>query len=289
MKLQRFTNGVNTAWGLAGGLEEMAALLSIPDPNDNLNLMQIIMEGDLVPFVDPFFLLKATGEMSINQFAFQIVPALSPAETAVVLFLEREERPVIAIDWQQLNATPEVAKFQITHKWWPCAGFNRAYELGRFFTRKNEIGLITSMQTELTFVPNDQRWPRGDSAWFRRNLDVNVGEVNVSWCLKIEGLPHEDPDPAGFRVVTVGVPANWINEIPGQVHPEIAPWNENIFLAGIDHFVHFRCPQNTWVSLWVFRHEDLTDDGLWAFAGIMKGYTQIMDSARAYENMTRIY
>jgi hypothetical protein len=289
MKIQRFSNGKKSGWALAGGLEEMTALLSIPDPNRELNLMQIIMECDLVPFVDPFLLLDSTRNASINQFAFQIIPMLSPAETAVCLSLERDAKQQIAIDWTQLNATPEVVRFQITHKWWRCTGFNRAYEIGRFFTRKNEVGIITSIQTELTFDPVDQRWPRGDTAWMRRTLDADVGNVNVTWCLKIESLPHEEPDPAGFRALNVGVPANWINEIPGQVHPEIAPWSENIFLVGTDHFVHFRCPQNSWVSLWIFRQEDFTADGVWAFSGVMKGFNQIMESARTYENLTRFY
>jgi hypothetical protein len=181
-------------------------------------------------------------------------------------------------------------RFQLSHKYWPCAGSNNvAYELARFITRKNEVGWIKSIQTELTFENNDLRWPRGDSIWFRRNLGVDEGEVDVTWVIKVEGLPIEDINPKAFRVLSGLSPTDWINEIPGDVHPEMDAWSEMLFLFGIDHMVHLRCPQSTLVSLWMFRHEDVTADGVLGFSGMVKGFTQVMESDRTYENMTRVY
>jgi hypothetical protein len=286
MKLQQFSNGKVKFWGFGGGTEEMKSFLTPRNEND-FDLLHAICQADIADPFDPF--LEVTGDDPIAPFVFFSTPFMSPDSIAVANALDSIPRPKMVIDWEQLENTPEAVKFQITHKHWPCTGFNRAWEIGRFITRKNEVGLIKSLQTELIFENNDLRWPRGDSVWFQRNLGVDEGEVNVTWVLKIEGLPTGDIDPKAFRVMNIATPANWISEIPGVVHPEMDPWSEMLFLWGDDHAVHFRCPQSSLVSLWIFRHEDLTADGLEGFGGMLKGFTQVTESDRTYENMTRVY
>ena len=286
MKLRQFSNGKEKFWGFGGGLGDMQSILT-STPETDFDLLEVMAKNDMVDPCDPF--LEISGDDPVFPFSFLSTPYMSPASIAVAKALGSIPRPGMVIDWEQIDNTPEALRFQFTEKQWVCSGYNTAYELGRFITRKNEVGLIKSLQTELTFIDNALRWPRGDSMWHTRTLGVDRGEVNVTWVIKVEGLPNNDIDPTAFRLFTGLSPTDWMNEIPGVIHPDMKPWQRMLFLWGSDHDVHIRCPQNSLVSLWMFRHEDLTPDDVFVYGGLMKGFTQITESDRTYENFTRSY
>lgn len=288
--MQRFTNFATDWWGFAGDTADMFALMHASGDESEIDLIDILCQCDIVQPTDPF--LSISGDDPYYRFFVEIYPFPSYAVQLVLCTLELGGRPQIEIDWEQLNATPERILFQLTEKQWHCSGSPRAYEIGRFVTERGRVGIITSIQTELTFTPNDLRWPRGDSSWMERELQTlpdEVGEVFVSWCVKIEALPGERPDPQAFRSPVITVPAQWFHELPGIVHPEIRPWSRMLFLHGSDHHVRLTCPPGTITSLWCYRYEDVTDDGLDRIGGCVKGFTQIQESNRTYENITRVY
>jgi hypothetical protein len=290
MKLQQFSNGKVNWWGFGGDAAELKHLMNISGDGKDFDLLDPLCSMDMVDPFDPF--LEVTADDPFYVYSVEMSPFISPSELAVAIALQLFDRVKMQIDWDQLNATPEALKFQITHKWHPCWGTQSIAEIGRFITKKNEVGIIKSLQTELTFEDNDTRWPRGDSAWFKRNLGVDVGEVSAKWALTIESLPTEDVDPNDFRVLAVTDPAQWLNRIPGTVHPEIEPWEEMLFLFGSDHEVHFRCPPSSIVSLWIYLDGPVlpvVDTGIFGYSGMMKGFTQVMGSDRTYENITRMY
>lgn len=262
--------------------------MNITGDDIDLNLFNAVCSADMVDEIDPF--LDYTANDPYYAYSVEMTPFASPYEIAVAISLQLFDRPKMAIDWDSLDATPEALKFQITHNYRPCLGPEVIYELGRFITRKNEVGIIKSIQTELTFENDDLRWPRGDSAWHQRTLGANEGGVNCIWLLTIESLPTTDVDPNAFRNLVVTTPAEWLQRIPGVVHPEIQPWDKMLFLFGYDHGVHFRCPPSSVVSLWVYlQGPEPPTSGIQGFSGLLKGFTQVTGSDRTYENMTRMY
>lgn len=290
MSLRQFTNGLTEWWAFSGNESDIMQLMGLAGDHSSIDLFDVLCESDIATFVDPF--VELTGDEPYYTFGVQIYPFISKATVAACLVLNESERPRIDIDWEQLNETPEAVKFQLTEKQWGCNGSQRAYEIGRFITSKTEVGIIKSIQTELTFADNNLRWPRGDSTWFEREFDPGppqVGEVFAAWALKIEKLPGEGLDPNNFRIQVVVTPANWFHEIPGTVHPEMTPWNRMLFPWGNDNYTRFRCPSGSLVSLWCYLFQDGGEGGLDRIGGMMKGHTQIMESDRTYENMTRVY
>lgn len=289
MTLQRFTNKKTSWWGFGGDEGDLFLAMALAGDDSGIDLLETLCEWDLVEPVDPF--VEISGDFPAVNFSIELYPFISPAVIATCLELNDSDRPRIMIDWEQLNRTPERVQFQLTEKQWHCSGSPRAYEIGRFITEQGKVGIITSIQTELTFEDPQYRWPRGDSRWMERELSAapEVGEVYCSWAVKVEALPGTRPDPKAFRSPIITTPAQWFHELPGVVHPEIMPWDRMLFLWGIDNVVRLTCPPGSLVSLWCYRHEDLTDDGLDTIAGMMKGFTQIQESDRTYENMTRVY
>lgn len=287
MKLTQFSNGKVKYWGISGDRIDMNAYMSLWGDRKPIDLLEKNLIAGFVDAIDPF--LTVSGNLPVFDFSFELLPAISPGLIGATALLRTVDRPEIAIDWEQLNATPERLKFQITQKAWVCDVHQHAWEIGRFITQKNEVGIIKSIQTEVSFNDNDLRWPLGDSGWFNRALSADNGQAQISWCLKIETLPMGILEN-GFRNVGIITPAEWFREIPGVVHPEIEPWYRMLFLWGYDHDVHFICPPNSLVSLWVYQFPiGLVISGIRQLGGMMKGYTQIMESARTYENLTREY
>lgn len=289
MKLSRFSNGKTRYWGLAGDRADLNAYMMLWGQHDPIDLLEKNLITGIIDPIDPF--LDVSANEPAFPFSFELLPGMSPGLIGASALLKTVDRPKIPIDWEQLNATPERLKFQLSQKSWPCYGWERAYEIGRFVTEKNEVGLIKSIQTELNFNNNDLRWPIGDSLWYSRTLATapDEGGQPVAWCLKLETLPIGGLEP-DYRIAHVTTPAEWFREIPGVVHPEIEPWQRMLFLWGCDHDVHFLCPPNTAVSLWVYLFSTgVTETGIRTLGGMLKGYTQIMESPRTYENLTRDY
>lgn len=288
--LRSVKNGKVSRWFLTGDVFSLNEYMNEVVPQGQLPLFTLNILAGITPAIDPF--LEVTGDDYFNEFVWETFPAASPSMLAIATVLTEEPRPQIAIDWEQLEATPEAVRFQMSHYALECFDAGIAMELARFITNRNETGLIKSIQTEITFESPDYRWPRGESVYFKRELDTTpgseVGDCRIQWCIKMESLGSTDPDPTAFRINTLLTPANWISELPGMVHPEIAPWEEMLFLWGRDHYIRLRCPANSLVSLWVYCFPQATQTGLWTASGMLKGQTQVQESERTYCNMTRM-
>lgn len=291
MNLQRFSNGKVSRWSLTGDLFSMNEYMNSQSFSGQMDLFTWNVLAGITEAIDPF--LEVTGDDPYCPFIWETLPAASPFLLATGYLLTTQPRPQIEIDWEQLEATPEAVRFQISQKTWDCfktevAG-GTAYELARFITHKNETGLIKSIQTEINFEDNAYRWPVGDSSWFKRELDpAVVGDVRVKWAIKIEGIGDVEPSPTDFRIIATATPATWISQIPGMVHPEMSPWEEMRFLWGWDHYIRLRCPSNSLTSLWVFAYPNVNPTGLWTAGGMLKGQCQIEGSEKTYCNMTRM-
>lgn len=286
MQLRRFGNERDENWGFGGTASDLLSILNIGNENRD-DPVDLCFQLSILPFIDPF--MAITGDMPLTEFPYEWFETLSPAQYDVCKTLRCEPRPRIGIDWEQLNETPEAIKFQLSNQHWDCIAPQTAFELARFITNQNEAGIIKSIQTGLTFEPNDQRWPRGDSQWHERNLAVDVGEAPCRWAIMIENMVDGQIDPNAFRIIPIAAGSWFTSQLPGVVHPEIQPWDQMLFLWGIDHCIRLRCPPGSLVSLWCYRRADATDDGVRSLFGMLKGYTQIMSSDRTYENFTRAY
>lgn len=287
MKLQRFGNRKTQWWGYGGDAGDLLSMLNVPG-GQRPDPVECALNSSMVPFIDPF--LKITGNRPLTTLPWEIHETLSPTQYDICKTLRCEPRPRIGIDWEQLNATPEAIRFQMSHRDQDCIAPEWAFEIGRFITKQNEIGIIKSIQTGITFESNDYRWPRGDSLWHTRDLDINVGQADIRWALTVESVQDGQPDPKNFRYIDLTAATTiWVDNLPGSVHPELMPWQSMIFPWGADNEVRLRCPPGTLVSLWVFEPFTTYDPGIRYCSGMLKGYTQIMGSDRTYENMTRSY
>jgi hypothetical protein len=290
MSLRKFSNGKTDRWSIAGDTVSMNEYMTKEQDSDEMDLIKWNVFAGISEPIDPF--LEILGNEEMNPFYWETFPAASPAMLAIAVLLGSSERPEIEIDWPQLDQTPEAVKFQISHNWVDCFNPGFAYELARITVPGNEAGLITSLETELTFEDPSYSWPRGDSSYHKRLLDATpgseVGDLHVQWCIKIEGLQLNPMMDSLFRIVSSVGPVNWISKLPGIIHPEIGPWNENLFLLGKDHFVHLRCPANSVVSLWINYYPTLVATGVWAAGGIMKAQTQVQESRKTFDNFARM-
>lgn len=294
--LRSVSNGKVSQWFLSDSEAALVLYMDEVVEHGQLPLFELNILLGIVPTIDPF--LDVTGDDDAFEFEWETFPAASPCMLAAATILQEEPRPQIAIDWDQLNATPEAVRFQLNYHTFDCFDEGIAVELARFITNENELGLIKSIQTGMTFgAPgsgdNDYRWPRGEPAYFMRELDTTVGsevgDCRIEWVLMIEGIGAVKPDPKDYRLNTlITTPSEWISYLPGMVHPEIGPWNRMLFLWGADHYVRLRCPANSLVSLWCYCYPQTPLTGLWMASGMLKGQNQVMESERTYCNITRM-
>jgi hypothetical protein len=288
MKLQKFPRGLTHQWSLGADINEFREFIHSAQTENRLDLVVLNVLAGISEPIDPF--MRVTGDEPLFASAFEMYTAASPDLLLVGALLKTSQRRPPQIDWLEMDKTPEAVKFQISHRReGSCFGPGAAWELARIITPCDHISIIKSIQTELTFEDNTLRWPRGDSGWHTRTLGAGIGEVDISWCIKLESLSAANiENPYQFRQQGILVLANWLNEIPGIIHPEIAPWNEMLFLWGTDHYVRLRCPSNSIVSLWVFQRAPALGGGVLSAAGMLKAQTQIVNSNRAWGNISEM-
>jgi hypothetical protein len=288
MKLQKFPRGLTHQWSLGADINEFREFIHSAQTENRLDLVVLNVLAGISEPIDPF--MRVTGDEPLFASAFEMYTAASPDLLLVGALLKTSQRRTPQIDWLEMDKTPEAVKFQISHRReGSCFGPGAAWELARIITPCDHISIIKSIQTELTFEDNTLRWPRGDSGWHTRTLGVGIGEVDISWCIKLESLSAANiENPYQFRQQGILVLANWLNEIPGIIHPEIAPWNEMLFLWGTDHYVRLRCPSNSIVSLWVFQRAPALGGGVLSAAGMLKAQTQIVNSDRTWANISEM-
>lgn len=292
--LKRYSHGKQDQWSI--GTDVIGLQKHIEDcvPSGQLDLTLWNVLCGLSDPIDPF--LEFTGDMPFcRTMSFELYPAASPVLLALSSVLKTVPLPQMEIDWRIPTDTPEAVRFQISHSWVPsCFVPTIALELARIITPHSHAGLINSIQTEVTFLDAQYRWPRGDSSYHKRQLDATpgseVGALDLEWAMKVETLSRDPtPNRDEFRIQSVAVPARWLIETPGVVHPEIEPWTENIFLWGRDHYVRLKCPPGSIVSLWIYfvgPTQQLT--GLWAVGGMLKAQMQTIESCRTFHNITEM-
>lgn len=290
MKLQKFPHGLTSQWSLGANIDEYRAYIedSVSDES-TVDLVVFSVVAGICEPIDPFG--RILGDEPLLMPSFEMFTAASPDLLLVSFALKTKPRKTPEIDWFEMDQTPEAVQFQISHRReQACFDPTTAWELARIVTPVDHYSIIHAIQTELTFEDNDIRWSRGDSAFHTRDFGGGIGQLDVSWAIKLESLDAvTNQNPYAFRAMAITTPANWLNEIPGSIHPEIAPWNEMLFLWGSDHFIRLRCPANSLVSLWIYFRDPALGGGALAAAGMLKAQTQIINSDRAFRNITRMH
>jgi hypothetical protein len=288
MKLQKFSHGLTNQWALGADINEFRNYINSLKVDNTVDLVVFNVLAGICEPIDPF--LKMTGDEPLFTTSFEMYEAASPDILLISMALQSLDRNLPEIDWMEMDRTPEAVKFQISHRREAgCFAPTTAWELARIVTPSDHYSIIKSIQTELTFADNTMRWPRGDSGWHTRTLGAGIGDLDVSWCIKVESLAAANVEnPFQFRAQAIGMAANWLTEIPGIIHPEISPWDEMLFLWGRDHYVRLRCPANSLVSLWIYFRDPALGGGALSCAGMLKAQTQIVNSDRALNNISEM-
>lgn len=288
MKLQKFPHGLIEQWSLGADIIEFKEFIHSARTENNVDLVLFSVLAGISETIDPFG--RITGDEPFFSSSFEMFVAASPDILLTGLALNTTDRNCPEKDFMDMDKTPEAVKFQISHRReQACFGPTTAWELARIITPSDHMSIIKSIQTGLTFEDNAQRWPRGDSAWHMRTLAAGVGELDISWCVKLESLAAIDVEnPYEFRAQAIISDPDWLSELPGVIHPEIAPWNEMLFLWGHDHYIRLRCPANSLVSLWVYFRGPALGGGALSASGMLKAQTQIVNSDRAFHNVTEM-
>jgi hypothetical protein len=118
MKLQRFSNGKVSRWALSGDQVALNHYMNAQSAMSQMPLFTLNIISGIGQAIDPF--LEVTADEPFAPFAWETFPAASPSTIAISFLLEQTPRPRIAIDWEQLEATPEAVRFQLSHKTWDC-------------------------------------------------------------------------------------------------------------------------------------------------------------------------
>jgi hypothetical protein len=285
--LYNLTRGKTRYWVLAAqyeDIERVQQLIPVQPTLDALQTMRIIVGIQSVS--DPFLQLTGDCRGFEPYIPVRRVPAPWLIYQSKLMTQSDFLKPLI--DWNQVEHTAEALKPQINYKSFSCFGDDMLYEIAKFITPPGHAGIIKSVQTSLTFQDNSLEWHRGDPRWMTRILGANVGEVIVNWALTIESLNPTNCNAANHRIIPVTAPGTWTMDLPGVMHEDMPfPWREMLFLWGHDHAVHWRCPSNSVVSLWCMKFLNNGDDGVRDMAGMLKGYIQITNSERTYENFSR--
>jgi hypothetical protein len=186
------------------------------------------------------------------------------------------------IDFDQMWQTPERIYYQENAKSRTSIdlplGFetNAPYEIARFFTPEQRIGVVRTMETSLTFYDDALRWPKGDGLWMTRY------NVACTWYLRIEPYDPTHPlDPYNYRGPIV-LPV----QIPGVAWRDLPQWVEMRFLWGDYCPVYFIVPPASLLSLWISFEVGSAMTDVREIAGRFTGYTQAQANDRARRNVT---
>jgi len=286
VKVEQFTSGANSEhWAAVGSPGDIAALFASvrrKKTRDPWHVYEFaVANGMRVPAQNPADFNRPAFSKSIR---FMNMP--SPATLQMARYLRTWPRRQFGIDWQNLERTPEAIKFQESWNVHTGEPSGRAIELARFAVPKNEVGIITTIKTSLSFTDNAITMPPGDPAWFKRDYGASGGQINCTWFLKYENQGDSGSSPYNFR----NVPANSCTQvqIPGTEHPDFPSWNVMLYPWCCDNRVFIYVPANHMVSLWAYFAVHVAD--AWQMrdaGGLLKGFTQVQESDQTYKNVTR--
>lgn len=258
---------------------DIVNLLSGPDPkNENADeFVDSIYRLGLLPAVkDPW------RQIEPYAFLWEGYQVLPPNALNALYHHHVIPRREYQIDFDQMWMTPERIYYQEnarTRKSFDLPnGFawNAPYEIARFFTPQERIGVVRTMETMLTFNDDAIRWPKGDGTFHNRY------GVYTTWYLRIESQDPSNPlDPHFYRG-----PLFPPDELPGTAWNELPEWYEMRFLWGDYCPVYFITPPNSLLSLWIKFEIDSCDLAVQNIAGRFTGYTQAQSNMRAFRNVT---
>lgn len=253
-----------------------------------------VKSGILPPMPNPFAPQKDPFVFEVQTFSVG-----DPRGVNMAKQMKSSPRKQFSVDWDQLERTPELMRFQDSAHTWhfssACPGLQN-HELAKFIVQKNEVGFVCNIQTGLNMMddvfnqaaPLGWDWPNGDPFYYTRQVLYSTAGPGYPapvcmWHLRIERLDPLGMDPKTWRTF----PPDFLPGSPFEMLPQ---WDEMRFIYGQDHFVHFVVPENSLLSLWFQRLGDpLVDTPVRDISGILQGFTQAQGSPRTYENLTRSY
>jgi len=229
-------------------------------------------DGMLIPYADPFaqvdpFEMTLEGREVPDPRAFQTLERMH--------ITKRNE---YQIDLDMISDTPEAIEYVENAHTGLVANFNYLpYELARFVVPENRVGIVRTLETDLSWDDPNIQWPRGDALFHERQ------DVDVRWYLKVESFDTKNPvDPYTYRGPLVPPEV----EIPGTPFGPLPSWREMRFLWGSYCPVFFILPPNTLLSLWIVFHDGSCNAPLRSASGRFTGMLQAQSSMRAYRNVT---
>lgn len=285
MNLVKTTDGKsNEAYVLKGGIQEIKKLfnsLKSPDPNKWSVYFKAVKAGWIKPFTNPYF-VKNPSVVEIP-----LLPSYNPMHLQLLRTMHKTEPLPFAIDWDQLERTPELLDYQENSQDYffnpTCEpSIDDFYEIARFEVPPQKVGFVTNIKTSLSWwdYTNYRGFARGDANTNRNfNAFLDSGPL-AEWHLRIEsfkGINIEDN-----RILTA---------LPGQAFNKKPSWRTMRFPWDNDNRVFWIIPANTILSLWCTKWE-ITPGQLqdWRqIAGLLAGATQPEGSKQTFENVTRAF
>ena len=184
------------------------------------------------------------------------------------------------VDFDAMYKTPEVLVYQenahTVMNSGPGGFLYLPYEIARFITPEERIGVVRTMETDLTWEDPLIRWPRGDAVFQTRY------GILAHWYLRLESYdPNDPPNPYAYRN-----PAMPPELLPGTPYGPLPQWDEMRFLWGGYNPVYFIIPPNSILSLWMGFYTKSYNLPLRSISGRFTGFTQAAANCRAYQNVT---
>ncbi len=269
---------ITNAWAQNWGESDFDALTGGPRTKDESAsdfLSSLFRDGVFSPIKDP---LIPYDPNRINWEGREI------PNPRIIQALEGKKllpRAQFQIDLDQMYLTPEVLRYQenahnVMSPGLPDGFLYLPYELARFITPQESIGVVRTVETDIEWEDPLIRWPRGDAMFHTRE------GVLCHWYLRLESYdPSNPPNPYAYRD-----PVFPPNELPGVPFPPLPEWDEMRFLWGGYNPVYFILPPASILSLWIGFYSKSCNTPLRSVTGRLTGFTQAQSNMRAYQNVT---
>jgi hypothetical protein len=201
-----------------------------------------------------------------------------PRVPQCLLGMKPTPRREYEVDLDQLCKTPEVIRYVENCNTEVVGNFQYLpYELARFVVPENQIGIVKTIETDMTWEDPTTTWPRGDCIYHERF------DVNVKWYLKVESFDVGNPvDPYSYRGPLIPPEV----QIPGTPFGPLPVWREMRFMWGHYNPVFFVLPPNTLLSLWIEFQVGSCNIPLRSVSGRFTGMLQAQDNMKAFRNVT---
>jgi hypothetical protein len=259
-------------WGQSD-LEVLTDGVALKDESSDSFLWDLYEQGALEPPIDPFL------PVDPYQLILEGQETVDPRAVKALAGMEITPRRDPVVDFDMLAMTAEVMQYVDNAKTWEVANFNYLpYELARFVVPNNQVGIVRTIETDLTFDDVTLDFPeRGDCIYWERL------EAYFVWMLRVEHLdPKAPPNPYGYRGPLIPPDV----QIPGTPYGNLPQWREMRFQWGKFNPVYIIIPENTLLSLWIVFENGSCNVPLRSVSGRFTGFRQSQASWKAYHNLT---